>query len=143
MVDDFVLCRGDDTPAYNLAVVVDDADQGVGEVVRGDDLLDSTPRQLLLARLLGLPEPAYAHVPLVLGPDGQRLAKRHGAVTLADRAALGETPATRSPGWPQPRARGGRGAPCGGGSDRPFRPRSPASGAHGLRNVRIARRTVD
>ena len=88
-----MLWRGDDTPAYQLAVVVDDADQGVDEVVRGDDLLDSAPRQLLLARLLGLPAPAYAHVPLVLGPDGQRLAKRHGAVTLADRAALGETPA--------------------------------------------------
>jgi glutamyl-tRNA synthetase len=89
-VDDLVLWRGDDTPAYNLAVVVDDADQGIGEVVRGDDLLDSTPRQLLLGRLLGLPEPAYVHVPLVLGPDGARLAKRHGAVTLAERAALGE-----------------------------------------------------
>lgn len=91
-VDDFVLWRWDDTPAYNLAVVVDDADQGIGEVVRGDDLLDSTPRQLLLYRLLGLTAPAHAHVPLVLGPDGARLAKRHGAVTLADRAALGETP---------------------------------------------------
>jgi glutamyl-tRNA synthetase len=63
----------------------------VGEVVRGADLVDSTPRQLLLARLLGLPEPSHAHVPLVLGPDGARLAKRHGAVTLADRAALGES----------------------------------------------------
>jgi glutamyl-tRNA synthetase len=92
-VDDFVLWRWDGTPAYNLAVVVDDADQGVEEIVRGDDLLDSTPRQLLLHRLLGLSEPAYAHVPLVVGPDGARLAKRHGAVTLADRAALGETPA--------------------------------------------------
>ena len=61
--------------------------------MRGADLVDSTPRQLLLARLLGLPEPAHAHVPLVLGPDGARLAKRHGAVTLADRAALGESPA--------------------------------------------------
>jgi glutamyl-tRNA synthetase len=86
VVDDFVLWRGDDTPAYQLAVVVDDADQGVDQVVRGDDLIDSTPRQILLARLLGLPQPAYAHVPLVLGPDGQRLAKRHGAVTLADLA---------------------------------------------------------
>ena len=62
-------------------------------MVRGADLIDSTPRQFLLARLLGLPEPGHAHVPLVLGPDGARLAKRHGAVTLADRAALGETPA--------------------------------------------------
>jgi glutamyl-tRNA synthetase len=83
-VDDFVLARNDGIPAYNLAVVVDDADQGVEEVVRGDDLLSSTPRQIHLARLLGLPEPAYAHIPLVLGPDGARLAKRHGAVTLDD-----------------------------------------------------------
>ena len=84
-VDDFVVRRNDGTPAYQLAVVVDDAAQGIGEVVRGADLVDSTPRQLLLSRLLGLPEPRYAHVPLVLGPDGRRLAKRHGAVTLADR----------------------------------------------------------
>ena len=85
IVDDFVVRRGDGTPAYNLAVVVDDADQGVAEVVRGADLLDSTPRQLWLARTLGLePEPTHAHVPLVLGPDGARLAKRHGAVTLRD-----------------------------------------------------------
>ncbi|HEY4276964.1 MAG TPA: tRNA glutamyl-Q(34) synthetase GluQRS [Conexibacter sp.] len=87
IVDDLVLWRNDDTPAYNLAVVVDDGEQGIGEVVRGDDLLDSTPRQLLVQRLLGLPAPSYAHVPLVLGPDRRRLAKRHGAVTLADLAA--------------------------------------------------------
>ena len=85
VVDDFVLWRGDGTPAYQLAVVVDDADQHVREVVRGDDLLDSTPRQIELARLLGVAVPAYAHVPLVLGPDGARLAKRHGSVTLAHR----------------------------------------------------------
>jgi glutamyl-tRNA synthetase len=65
-------------------VIVDDAWQGIGEVVRGDDLLDTTPRQLYLAERLGLAAPAYAHVPLVLGPDGARLAKRHGAVTLDD-----------------------------------------------------------
>jgi glutamyl-tRNA synthetase len=92
VVDDFVVVRNDGAPAYNLAVVIDDAWQSVGEVVRGDDLLDSTPRQLFLAGLLDLPAPTYAHVPLVLGRDGARLAKRHGAVTLDDiapRAALG------------------------------------------------------
>ncbi len=88
-VDDLVLRRGDGTPAYNLAVVVDDAAQGIEEVVRGDDLLASTPRQIHLGELLGLPSPTYAHVPLVLGVDGARLAKRHGAVTLADLAAAG------------------------------------------------------
>ncbi|MGE0877095.1 MAG: tRNA glutamyl-Q(34) synthetase GluQRS [Acidimicrobiia bacterium] len=92
-VDDVVLRRNDGVPAYNLAVVVDDAAQRIDEVVRGDDLLTSTPRQIHLQRLLGVPTPAYAHVPLVLGPDGQRLAKRHGAVTLSDRAAGGQTPA--------------------------------------------------
>lgn len=92
VVDDFVLRRGDGTPAYNLAVVVDDAEQGIDQVVRGDDLLPSTPRQAYLATVLGFPIPRYAHVPLVLNRDGKRLAKRDGAVTLADRAALGETP---------------------------------------------------
>jgi glutamyl-tRNA synthetase len=92
VVDDFVVRRNDGAYAYNLAVVVDDADQGIGEVVRGADLLDSTPRQLWLGERLGLPAPRHAHVPLMLGPDGARLAKRHGAVTLADRAALGQSP---------------------------------------------------
>jgi glutamyl-tRNA synthetase len=91
VVDDFVVRRNDGAYAYNLAVVVDDAEQGVGEVVRGADLLDSTPRQLWLGARLGLPAPSHAHVPLMLGPDGTRLAKRHGAVTLADRAALGDS----------------------------------------------------
>jgi glutamyl-tRNA synthetase len=90
VVDDFVVRRNDGAYAYNLAVVVDDADQGIGEVVRGADLLDSTPRQLWLGARLGLRAPRPAHVPLMLGPDGARLAKRHGAVTLADRAKRGE-----------------------------------------------------
>jgi glutamyl-tRNA synthetase len=89
VVDDFVLRRNDGVTAYNLAVVVDDAAQGVDQVVRGDDLLPSTPRQAYLASLLNIPVPEYAHVPLVLNADGARLAKRDGAVTLADLAAVG------------------------------------------------------
>ncbi|GAA4406489.1 tRNA glutamyl-Q(34) synthetase GluQRS [Tsukamurella soli] len=84
-VDDLVLRRNDGTWAYNLAVVVDDAAQAVDQVVRGDDLLSSAPRQAYLATLLGQRPPAYAHVPMVLGPTGARLAKRDGAVTLAQR----------------------------------------------------------
>ena len=83
-VDDFVLRRGDGVAAYNLAVVVDDAASGVDQVVRGDDLLASTPRQAYLAALLGHPQPVYAHVPLAVNAEGRRLAKRDGAVTLAD-----------------------------------------------------------
>lgn len=82
---DFVIAKSDDTPAYHLAVVVDDAAMGVTDVVRGDDLLDSTPRQLLLYRALDLVDriPNYMHLPLVIGPDGRRLAKRHGDTRLA------------------------------------------------------------
>jgi glutamyl-tRNA synthetase len=90
-VDDVVLRRNDGLVAYNVAVVVDDAAMGVEEVVRGDDLLGVTPAQVHVAGLLGLPVPAYAHVPLVVGPDGARLAKRHGAVTLADLGLPGAT----------------------------------------------------
>lgn len=90
--DDIVLRRNDGVPAYNLAVVVDDVDQGVEEVVRGDDLLSATPSQAHLLDLLGLPRPAWAHVPLVVGADGQRLAKRHGAITLAELATAGMAP---------------------------------------------------
>ena len=101
MVDDFVLRRGDGVPAYNLAVVVDDAHSGIDQVVRGDDLLASSPRQAYLAGLLGYPQPVYAHVPLALNADGKRLAKRDGAVTLAE---LGVPRAwaliTESLGWP-------------------------------------------
>ena len=85
VVDDFVVVRADGVHAYQLAVVVDDANQRIGEVVRGADLADSTPRQILLQRLLALPTPAYAHVPLVLGPAGALLAKRDGGATLAER----------------------------------------------------------
>jgi glutamyl-tRNA synthetase len=77
------------TPAYQLAVVVDDAAQGVTEVVRGDDLVPSTPRQLLLYEALGLQAPCFTHVPLVVGPDGRRLAKRHGDTRLSALRAAG------------------------------------------------------
>lgn len=84
VVDDVVLRRNDGTPAYNLAVVVDDAAQYVDQVVRADDLLTSAARQAYLASLLDLPQPTYAHVPLAVNVDGRRLAKRDGAVTLPD-----------------------------------------------------------
>ncbi|WP_234791530.1 glutamate--tRNA ligase family protein, partial [Mycolicibacterium mucogenicum] len=87
VVDDFVLRRGDNVPAYNLAVVVDDAAQGIDQVVRGDDLLPSSPRQAYLAALLGYSQPVYAHVPLVLNAEGKRLAKRDGAVTVSEIGA--------------------------------------------------------
>jgi glutamyl-tRNA synthetase len=92
LVDDVVLARADGMPAYNLAVVVDDALQGVQQVVRGDDLLTSTPRQILLGELLNLPSQQYAHVSLALNAQGNRLAKRDGSVTLADQCANGRTP---------------------------------------------------
>lgn len=88
-VDDIVLMRNDGVPAYNLAVVVDDSEQGIDQVVRGDDLLSSAPRQAYLASLLGHPEPTYVHVPLALSETGKRLAKRDGAVTLSDLAEHG------------------------------------------------------
>lgn len=92
VVDDFVVRRGNGDWAYNLAVVADDGEQGVDQVVRGDDLLSSSPRQAWLAIRLGYAVPQYAHVGLALNRDGVRLAKRDGAVTVADLAADGVTP---------------------------------------------------
>ena len=89
---DFILRRSDGVHAYQLAVVADDGDMGVTQVVRGRDLLDSTPRQLWLQELLGLPHPEYAHVPLLLAPDGRRLAKRNGDLTLCALRAGGTAP---------------------------------------------------
>jgi len=93
VIDDFVLVRNDGVPAYNLAVVVDDLAMSVDQVVRGDDLLSSSPRQAWLARQLGGSAPQYAHVPLAVNAEGRRLAKRDGAVTLADLAVGGVSPA--------------------------------------------------
>jgi glutamyl-tRNA synthetase len=86
---DFVVWKAAGTPAYQLAVVVDDAEQGVTEVVRGDDLVPSTPRQLLLYEALGPRPPRFVHVPVVVGADGRRLAKRHGDTRLAALRSAG------------------------------------------------------
>ena len=90
---DFLAWRRDGTPAYELAVVADDAAMGITEVVRGADLLRSTARQILLYRALGHPPPAWGHAPLLCGPDGRRLAKRAGALSLRAMRAAGIAPA--------------------------------------------------
>ena len=90
---DFVVRRADGVPAYQLAVVVDDIEMRIDEVVRGGDLLGSTPRQILLYRALGAPVPAFGHVPLLLGADGVRLSKRHRGVTLAELRDAGASAA--------------------------------------------------
>jgi glutamyl-tRNA synthetase len=89
---DFIIARADGIPSYQLAVVVDDIAMGVTHILRGSDLLPSTPRQVLLYRTFGAPSPLYAHVPLILGADGTRLAKRHGSVSLAELRAAGRAP---------------------------------------------------
>jgi glutamyl-tRNA synthetase len=96
-VGDFVVAKTPEQPAYQLAVVADDLDQGVTEVVRGDDLIPSTARQILVHRALGAAPPAYGHVPLVVGPDGRRLAKRHGDARIATLRERG-VPARRITG---------------------------------------------
>ena len=93
-VDDVVLLRNDGVPAYNLAVVVEDGFSGVDQVVRGDDLLPVAATQAFLAELLGYPSPIYAHMPLAVNAEGARLAKRDGAVTLPELAAVGLEPKT-------------------------------------------------
>ena len=83
-IDDFVIARSDGSPLYNLAVAVDDRDMGITHVVRGADHLSNTPRQLLVLRALGAEPPVYAHVPLLHGPDGKKLSKRHGAASVQE-----------------------------------------------------------
>jgi len=92
-IDDFVLLRSDGTPTYMLAVVVDDHDMGITHIIRGDDHLNNAFRQLAIIRAMGWPEPTYAHVPLIHGPDGAKLSKRHGALGVdAYRDELGILP---------------------------------------------------
>jgi glutamyl-tRNA synthetase len=92
-LDDFVIARGDGTPLYNLAVAVDDLEMGVTDVVRGDDHLSNTPKQLLVIRALGAEPPRYAHLPLLHGPDGKKLSKRHGAASVQELRDVGYLPA--------------------------------------------------
>jgi glutamyl-tRNA synthetase len=91
--DDFVIARGDGSVLYNFAVAVDDAEMGVTDVVRGDDHLSNTPKQLLVLAALGHPPPRYAHLPLLHGPDGKKLSKRHGAASVQELRAAGYLPA--------------------------------------------------
>ena len=91
--DDFVIARGDLSVLYNFAVAVDDADMGITEVIRGDDHLSNTPKQLLVFEALGIDPPKYAHVPLLHGPDGKKLSKRHGAASVQELREAGYLPA--------------------------------------------------
>jgi glutamyl-tRNA synthetase len=91
-LDDLIIARADGTPTYNFCVVVDDADMGVTHVIRGDDHINNTPRQMNMLLALGVTPPAYAHVPMILGPDGAKLSKRHGAVSVLQYEEEGYLP---------------------------------------------------
>jgi glutamyl-tRNA synthetase len=91
-LDDLIILRGDGTPTYNFCVVVDDADMTISHVVRGDDHVNNTPRQVNILQALGVTPPQYAHVPMILGADGVKLSKRHGAVSVVDYRTLGFMP---------------------------------------------------
>jgi glutamyl-tRNA synthetase len=91
-LDDLILRRTDGTPTYNLSVVVDDSDMGITNVIRGDDHLNNTPRQINILRAMGKEPPRYAHVPMILGDDGSRLSKRHGAVSVMEYRKQGVLP---------------------------------------------------
>jgi glutamyl-tRNA synthetase len=91
-LDDLIIARADGTPTYNFCVVVDDWDMGITHVIRGDDHVNNTPRQINILKALGATPPAYAHVPMILGADGVKLSKRHGAVSVTEYRALGFMP---------------------------------------------------
>ncbi len=92
LLDDLVIARADGTPVYHLAVVVDDADAGITHVVRGADHYSNTPKQMLIQQAMGAPTPVYAHLPLLHGPDGKKLSKRHGATSVQDLRDAGYLP---------------------------------------------------
>ena len=108
LTDDLVIARGDGTPLYNFAVAVDDADMGITDVIRGDDHLSNTPKQLLVLDALGATPPRYAHLPLLHGPDGKKLSKRHGAASVQELRD-GRLPAGRGPQLPRAARLGRRG----------------------------------
>ena len=91
-IEDFIILRTDGTPIYNLAVVSDDIDMRITHVIRGDDHIPNTPKQILLYQALGAPVPVFAHLPMILGGDGRKLSKRHGATAVGDYAQLGVLP---------------------------------------------------
>ncbi|OED40697.1 glutamate--tRNA ligase [Chromatiales bacterium (ex Bugula neritina AB1)] len=91
-LDDLVICRSDGNPTYNLTVVADDIDMGITHVVRGDDHINNTPRQIHICQALGAPLPAFAHLPMILGDDGKRMSKRHGAVSVTQYSEDGILP---------------------------------------------------
>jgi glutamyl-tRNA synthetase len=92
LLDDLVIARADGTPVYHLAVVVDDADAGITHVVRGADHYSNTPKQMLIQQAMGAPTPVYAHLPLLHGPDGKKLSKRHGATSVQELRDQGYLP---------------------------------------------------
>src|SRR2546430_3909074 len=90
-IKDFIILRSDRTPIYNLAVVVDDLDMRITHVLRGDDHISNTPKQIALYRALGAPLPVFGHVPMINGPDGKKLSKRHGATAVGDYQHMGRS----------------------------------------------------
>src|SRR5205823_14492996 len=92
-IADFVIARSDGSPLYNLAVAVDDHDMGITHVIRGEDHISNTPRQMMIGKALGADTPVYAHLPLLHGPDGKKLSKRHGAASVQELRDSGYLPA--------------------------------------------------
>ena len=121
LMDDLVIARADGTPVYHLAVVVDDLDAGITHVVRGADHFSNTPKQMRILEAMGAEVPVYAHVPLLHGPDGKKLSKRHGAASVQELRDAGYLPRGR-PQLPRPARLGLRR-----GDDLPHAPRSSSS----------------